>query len=121
LPPTEHLRWMRKKRLLRRAMRGVLPDRIVDRRKRGFSAPVGTWMKGTLRDLVYDTVAGRGGGALPYYDPHALRRLVEGYDAGAGERALQVWGLLTFHLWHDWMRAFPALPSTAPVSVAAAG
>jgi hypothetical protein len=39
-----------------------------------------------------------------------VRRLVAGYDAGASERALQVWGLLTLHLWHDWMRAFPAVP-----------
>jgi asparagine synthase (glutamine-hydrolysing) len=121
LPPGEHLRGLEKKRLLRRAMRGVLPDSILNRRKRGFSAPVGSWMTGTLRDLVWETVGRAGAGALPYFEPGAGRRLVSEYDAGAGEHALQVWGLLTFHLWHDWMRAFPAVPMNSPAPVAAAG
>ena len=115
LPPGEHLRWLQKKRLLRRAMRGVLPDSIINRRKRGFSAPVGTWMSGALRDLVWETVGRAGAGALPYFRPGALQRLVSEYDAGANEHALQVWGLLTLHLWHHWMRAFPAVPLGAPL------
>ncbi|HEX2515217.1 MAG TPA: asparagine synthase C-terminal domain-containing protein, partial [Chloroflexota bacterium] len=119
LPSEAHLRGMSKKRLLRRAMRGLLPDEIIDRRKRGFSAPVGAWMSGSLRDLVYDTVASRGGRRLPFFEEGALRRLVAGHDAGAGETALQVWGLLTFHLWHDWMRGLEAVPLGAPVAAGA--
>jgi asparagine synthase (glutamine-hydrolysing) len=119
LPPGAHLRGTSKKRLLRRAMRGLLPDEIIDRRKRGFSAPVGQWMSGSLRDLVYDTVASRGGRRLPFFEEEALRRLVVGHDAGAGETALQVWGLLTFHLWHDWMRGLETVPLGAPVAAGA--
>lgn len=101
IPPHRHLQGLQKKHLLRRAMRGILPDAIIDRRKRGFAAPVGAWMTGALRDLVYDGVVHRGGAALPYFERCAMQRLVEQHDAGATERALQVWGLLTFHLWHD--------------------
>ena len=93
----------------------MLPDEIIDRRKRGFSAPVGAWMSGSLRDLVYDTVASRGGRRLPYFEEGALRRLVVGHDAGAGETALQVWGLLTFHLWHDLVQGLETVPLGAPV------
>jgi asparagine synthase (glutamine-hydrolysing) len=93
-----------------------LPDAILDRRKRGFSAPVSTWMTGALRDLVYDAVVRRPGGALPYFEAAAVERLVVAHDAGAASEALQVWGLLMFHLWHDWVGRWqaPDLPAAPP-------
>ncbi|HEX2186895.1 MAG TPA: asparagine synthase (glutamine-hydrolyzing), partial [Chloroflexota bacterium] len=117
LPPGWQLHRLRKKYLLRRAMRGILPDSIIDRRKRGFSAPVGAWMSGALRDLVYDTVVRRPGGPLPYFERGAVEQLVTQHDAGAAERALQVWGLLIFHLWHDWVTRFPVAGPESPSQV----
>ncbi|MGH2351513.1 MAG: asparagine synthase (glutamine-hydrolyzing) [Chloroflexota bacterium] len=106
LPPGWQLRRLETKHILKRAMRGILPTAILGRRKRGFSAPVAAWMTGSLRELVYDTVAGRAGGPLPFFEPGAVRGLIARHDAGAADRALQVWGLLTFHLWHDFIRKF---------------
>ena len=103
LPQRFLLRGTNKKVILKESMRGVLPDSILRRRKRGFNAPVRTWMTGPLRDLVGATVASRPDGGLPYFDRSAVQDLVKRADTGTGDHALQVWGLLTFHLWHDWM------------------
>jgi asparagine synthase (glutamine-hydrolysing) len=117
LPGRWQLRGLQKKYVLRRAMRGILPDRIIDRRKRGFSAPVGGWLAGPLRDLVYDSAVRRPGGALPFFEPPAVERLVARQAAGIADHALQVWSLLTFHLWHDWMSAWRAPEVSTPVQI----
>ncbi|MDQ3700844.1 MAG: asparagine synthase-related protein, partial [Chloroflexota bacterium] len=75
----------------------------------------GAWMTGALRDLVYDSVVRRGGAALPYFELGVVQRLVEQHDAGAAERALQVWELLTFYLWHD--QVLTASPRSWPDAV----
>jgi asparagine synthase (glutamine-hydrolysing) len=43
-----------KKVLLRAAYRGILPDRILDRPKLGFGAPIGKWLAGPLREFAQD-------------------------------------------------------------------
>jgi len=52
-PPTERLG----KRMLRQAVRGLVPDAIIDRTdKRGFPVPFVEWAQGPLRDLVGDRI-----------------------------------------------------------------
>jgi asparagine synthase (glutamine-hydrolysing) len=108
LPPDWQLRGLQKKYVLKRAMEGLLPRRIIHRRKQGFGAPVSHWLSGALRDLVHDSVTDRPGGALPLFERNAVERLVADQQTGAADHALQVWSLLTFHLWHDWMRSWRA-------------
>ncbi len=53
------------KAVLKQALKPLLPDSILHRRKRGFGAPVGSWFKGELRPLRASllsrvTVEGRG-------------------------------------------------------------
>ncbi|HEU5318159.1 MAG TPA: asparagine synthase (glutamine-hydrolyzing) [Chloroflexota bacterium] len=111
LPDRWLLRGTTKKAILKDAMRGLLPDRILDRKKRGFNAPVRHWMTGPLRDLLQETVVRE---PLPYFEPGSAERLVGRLATGREEYSLQVWGLLTFYLWHDWMRRWtPPAPATS--------
>jgi asparagine synthase (glutamine-hydrolysing) len=111
LPDRELLRGTQKKAILKRAMRGTLPDEILDRRKRGFNAPAGAWMRGPLRELVEERLVHD---SLPHLDRRSVGSMVARLGAGREEYSLQVWGLLTLHLWHDWMRRLqPWSPSQA--------
>ncbi|QOJ36651.1 MAG: asparagine synthase (glutamine-hydrolyzing) [Nitrospira sp.] len=44
------------KTLLKQAVRGVIPDRIIDRPKQGFGVPVHEWMQGRLGSLMQETL-----------------------------------------------------------------
>jgi asparagine synthase (glutamine-hydrolysing) len=57
--PTEYLlRGGESKRVLRRAMRGVVPDEILDRRdKIGFVAPWADWWRGHARDALTERLS----------------------------------------------------------------
>src|SRR4029079_16340609 len=43
IPPELQLRHGTKKYLFKRALRGILPDAIIDRPKQGFAVPLGRW------------------------------------------------------------------------------
>lgn len=54
LPSHLKVRRGEKKYLLRKAMRGILPDSILDAPKRGFDVPYKEWLRSTLYDYARD-------------------------------------------------------------------
>ena len=56
IPADLKIRGREKKWILREAMRGWLPDEILDRPKQGFSVPVGEWFRHDLRSLAHDVL-----------------------------------------------------------------
>jgi len=41
------------KSILKKSLRGLLPDEILDRKKQGFAAPIDEWMGNELGDLAW--------------------------------------------------------------------
>jgi len=98
IPSRCKARGLEKKWILRRAYRGLVPDRVLDGRKRGFGVPIGDWFRDELRDLVGDTLLRPdvGGGLL---DPAGVHAIVEHHLAGRGDRSPHVWALLFLETW----------------------
>lgn len=44
------------KYILKKAVRGIIPDSIIDRKKQGFAAPIGDWYEDALGDQVKQTL-----------------------------------------------------------------
>ena len=82
----------RLKYLLKRAVRGLIPDELIDRPKQGFGVPVHEWFSGRLGERTR-TELDRFCRETGYFDRREVFRLM---DAGA---AVQVWYLLNFALW----------------------
>ena len=62
---------------LRAAMRGLVPDAIVDRRdKQGFSVDQNEWIRGSLGDVVDATFADERTAGRGYFDVRKLRELL---------------------------------------------
>jgi asparagine synthase (glutamine-hydrolysing) len=101
LPTRMKVRGLDKKRLLRRAVRPLLPAPVVDGRKRGFSIPAAAWLRGPLLPLARDVLAPdalRQGGVL---DPAPVQRLLDEHVARRHDHSRALWGLLCFTLWHQ--------------------
>src|SRR3989442_4785557 len=86
------------KSIFKRAMRGVLPDAVIDRRKQGFAVPLGRWFRGQLgrfvRDLLLSETCRRRG----ILDQGYVARLLARHDRGR-DLDLQLWTLISFELW----------------------
>lgn len=66
------------KRILREAMKGILPDIIrLKKRKTGFNAPFSDWLRGDLRTWLLDRATSRTFLECPFFDGKGLLKILE--------------------------------------------
>ncbi|HKA86196.1 MAG TPA: asparagine synthase (glutamine-hydrolyzing) [Haliangiales bacterium] len=103
LDPSLRLRGLTTKYLLKRAMKGLLPDTILGRRKQGFAMPIGPWLRGELRGLLEDTLAERSLREGGLFDAAVVRRWVKEHVDGTADHRKALWTLLAFERWRaEW-------------------
>jgi asparagine synthase (glutamine-hydrolysing) len=87
------------KYILRRALEGVLPEKVLNQPKAGFAAPIDYWLANDLRPMVDEllseaTVARRG-----LFKPAEVQRYIAEHRQGAEDWSMQIWQFLTLELW----------------------
>ena len=82
------------KRVLKRAVRGVLPDTTIDRPKQGFGLPLNDWLKGDLGDEIIRRI-GSFADETGILDRKASEALMKGANWSKS------WQLYNLALWHD--------------------
>jgi asparagine synthase (glutamine-hydrolysing) len=86
------------KYVLRRAMQGVLPEQILQRKKMGFPVPVGKWFRGQFKPIVDEYVLGTRAAARGIFNPEFVRSLVARHQAGENHSE-RLWALVNFEMW----------------------
>jgi asparagine synthase (glutamine-hydrolysing) len=111
LPPRLKLRGLTPKYLVRRLMKGVLPEAILRRKKMGFGVPIDHWFRHELREMAHDVLLGERSRTRGYFRPEVVRRYLDEHGAGRAHHHFRLWSLLVLELWH---RAFLDARPTAP-------
>jgi asparagine synthase (glutamine-hydrolysing) len=88
------------KRILKRALAGVLPDEILHRRKMGFGVPIDHWLRHELRDLAFETLLAPRAIQRGYFQGEVVRQLLDEHVRGAATWHYLLWNLLMLELWH---------------------
>ncbi|GAA4683671.1 asparagine synthase (glutamine-hydrolyzing) [Phytohabitans rumicis] len=83
---------------LRRALEGVVPPAIVNRRKLGFPTPTRVWLRGEMYEWARDILATSGAGDL--LDLSYAQRLLDEHKRGTADHSRKVWTVLVFCVWH---------------------
>ena len=99
IPAAHKLPGGRLKGLFKDTLRGLLPEAVINRRKRGFGAPVGAWFKRELAPLrgkllSRDVVAGRG-----LLDPAVVEAICAAHDANREDYTDLILVLLNLEIW----------------------
>jgi asparagine synthase (glutamine-hydrolysing) len=99
MPPPLKFQGGRSKHILKKAMRNVLPDTIINRKdKMGFPVPLQDWMKaGPVRDFIGDILLSKKSLQRGIYKPEALHDMMSNH--GVGGR--QLWGAVSLEIWHQ--------------------
>jgi asparagine synthase (glutamine-hydrolysing) len=101
LPLNLKLRGLRSKFLLKRALRGILPDAILNRPKKGFGIPVAHWFRGPLKEQMLSVLSPERIAREGFFAPSAVKQLVDDHLDGRRDNRKQLWTLFAFGLWHD--------------------
>ncbi|HEY3280088.1 MAG TPA: asparagine synthase (glutamine-hydrolyzing) [Gemmatimonadales bacterium] len=92
-------RW-KLKALLKRALRGRLPDAHFQAPKRGFVGPTAAWLRGELRGMALDELSAARMTRLGHFNPKVVARLVDEHFTQRHNREGILWALLCYSTWH---------------------
>jgi asparagine synthase (glutamine-hydrolysing) len=116
IPADMKVRGQEKKWILREAMRGWLPDDILDRPKQGFSVPLSDWLRGDLKSWAHEVLLDRETLGRGYFEPAAVRGILDRHAAGIDGEAKRIWAMLTLELWHREFIGAPSGDQLAPAA-----
>ena len=99
LPTQYKVDGARKKRILRAALRGIVPDSILDRPKAGFGVPVSSWLRRSLlnymRSVLFDPEVSR----LGLFDLGAIECCIREHVQGRRDNGPLLYKALQLALW----------------------
>jgi asparagine synthase (glutamine-hydrolysing) len=99
LPPKDKALWGRKKRILRSAYRGLVPDGILNGPKRGFGVPLAAWLRRDLRDYSREVLLDRSTMESGYTQRSAVESMLDEHQAGDADHSYRIWALMMLELW----------------------
>lgn len=105
LPARYKVRWRQKKRLLRRALRGIVPDSVLDAPKAGFGVPFGDWIRGPLSATLKELAMGQDAPAGSLFDEPSLRAVIDQHERRVRDHGFLLWKCLQLSLWRDLQRS----------------
>jgi asparagine synthase (glutamine-hydrolysing) len=100
IPAELRLQGCTTKAILKRALRGILPDAVIDRAKRGFAIPLGRWFRGQLHEFVRELLLSETSRNRSIFNPGYIEELIRRPNGGRGtDLDLELWTLISFELW----------------------
>jgi asparagine synthase (glutamine-hydrolysing) len=100
IPPDLKLRGMTTKYILKRMLEGLVPRKIIQRKKHGFAVPVGHWFRTIYKEYIRETLLAPDAMRRGYFNEETLRRLIDEHQSGKRDHGHRLWALLTFEMWH---------------------
>jgi asparagine synthase (glutamine-hydrolysing) len=102
IPEEAKVRGGEPKHLLKRAVKGWIPDEIIHRKKFGFSAPMKQWLQGPFgerveRQLLSSALMKRG-----WFDVSFIHSLCKEHRAGRRDNSVYIWTLFNLTAWYDY-------------------
>ncbi len=101
LPGHMKLKGLKKKHILKKALKDLLPPSVLRRRKRGFNVPMAGWLRRELAPALDEHLAPSRQQALGFFDTESVASLRREHTEGRRDRSRELWGLLVFSLWHS--------------------
>jgi len=106
LPSSQKLGFWRTKLVLKRALRGLVPEEILRRPKKGFGIPVARWIRGPLRPLFEDLFSQQSLASSGVFQPAAGQRLLQAHLHGQADLRKPLWTMAILLLWQrQWGRS----------------
>jgi asparagine synthase (glutamine-hydrolysing) len=99
IPLRMKLKWFRSKHILKRAVQRLVPDYVIQRKKKGFGAPIDAWLRSNLKEMAFDVLTGPRARSRGIFDSGEVKKLLDMHVSGRENRHHEIWALLMLELW----------------------
>jgi len=100
LPPHMKLNRSRTKIIMRRAVRRLVPDLVLEKPKEGFSIPMKHWLGSSLKPMMLDLLAENSVHQRGYFKPQVVSTWMREHLDGRANHSHRLWALMVLELWH---------------------
>jgi asparagine synthase (glutamine-hydrolysing) len=102
IPASLKLKGFKKRHIFKQALRGILPDKILYKKKHGFGVPLSQWLLGDprMRQLVQDVMHDQRTHQRGYFRPDFFGRLSALHRQQPNYYGEIVWYIVALELWH---------------------
>lgn len=87
------------KNVLRQAMKDILPEKIINRKKQGFSSPDESWYRGENAAYVKELLLGKNIACHEFIEPAFIQNIIHEHCDQRINHRLLIWSLLCFEWW----------------------
>lgn len=101
LPYQYKIKGFTTKYILKKLMKGRLPDEIIHRKKKGFGIPLSAWLSGPLKGLLLELLSKERIRAAGIFNPHEVERLKREHLEGKRDNRKKLWNILCFEMWRE--------------------
>lgn len=114
LPTEFKVRGGKGKWLLRRVLGRYVPEALFERPKAGFNVPIGTWLRGPLRDWAETLLAAPRLREEGFLDPVRVHAIWREHLSGKRDSGCALWAILMLESWLDSERQPGPTPLPQP-------
>ena len=99
IPERIKVRGGRLKHVMKKALADLLPNEILQRKKRGFGAPMGAWLKHSLKPLLQQLLSRSSVERRGLFSHEAVAALVAQHESNRIDGTDRLLALLHFEIW----------------------
>lgn len=101
LKPELKLKGLTTKFILKQAAKGLLPEKIIHRPKKGFGVPIAKWIKTDLREIFLDTLSEKRISKEGLFNPLYVQQLLSEHLNNQKDHRKLLWTLFVFESWRE--------------------
>ena len=87
------------KNVLRKAMMGFMPEKIINRKKQGFSAPDESWYRGENATYIKELLLNKKTVSSDFINPDYIKKIVNEHVNDHVNHRLLIWSFMNFEWW----------------------
>jgi asparagine synthase (glutamine-hydrolysing) len=100
--PNEYkLKGFRTKHIMKEALKGILPDEIIDKKKHGFAVPVGSWFRTGLKPRLLETFDRSMVEKDGIFNYTYVDKLLNDHFSGKIDNGRKIWALFIAQMWYN--------------------
>ncbi|MDC3316423.1 asparagine synthase (glutamine-hydrolyzing) [bacterium] len=101
IPLAAKVRKSESKWVLRQLLYQYVPRNLIERPKSGFGIPIGSWLRGPLRDWAEDLLSFERLSKDGFFDPELIRKVWHEHRSGQRDWTSKLWVILMFQSWYE--------------------